>query len=176
MNKRSPQLGEPDSRTAAASALLQHPQGGVDHPRHPQGCPAKEQHHPHGRVSGTVNQATAADSRRIARAELPGGGARSATEAVPPAGALRPLARAVLSVAAEIHAARHDPLHAGCHRVADGLRMAEHGVRDPVRRPVRSRGRLGATPERTGSGLANVHVNATPPPPLDNPDCMGSSS
>jgi hypothetical protein len=92
---------------------------------------------------------------------------------VPPPGALRPLARALLSVAAEIHAARHDPLGLRCQVRAGPLGAAKKGVVHPGVSGVVSGVLSPATPERTPSGDVSSQVNGAPPPPVVKPDSMG---
>ena len=54
---------------------------------------------------------------------------------VPPPGALRPPARALLSVAAEVHAERGEVRRATCPAQVTTLRMGTRGLRHPVRAP-----------------------------------------
>ena len=61
--------------------------------------------------------------------EMPSGCSRQRALAVmPEPGVLRPMARALLSVAAEVHAARCDPLGAGRRPATGGLRMGNRGL------------------------------------------------
>jgi hypothetical protein len=91
----------------------------------------------------------------------------------PPPGALRPLARAFLALAAETLAARSEVRRSVCRDHEQTLRMGEGGVRLPVRLPLRLGLISPATPERTGCGDASSHVDAAAPPPVENPDCIG---
>ncbi len=92
---------------------------------------------------------------------------------VPPAGALRPLARALLSVAVDVHAERREVRRVTCPAHEATLRMEKKGLRHPVRSPLVSGVRSPATPEVTPSSDASPHVGAAPPPPLVNSDCIG---
>jgi hypothetical protein len=151
-----------------------HPQGISDRdPRHPQGghaAAAARGSCPTATVHGTddaapdVQQSTCAASG-CARQRL--------CARVPAPGVLRPLARALLSVAVEVHTARRDLPGAG-HRPSEGaLRMDNRGLRQGVHSGVRSVVRSPATLKRTGSGCASSHVKGTAPPPVVNPDSMG---
>ena len=151
----------------------QHPQGNDGaHPRHPQteDRPAAARHVDES-ADGSTGDAGLPDDRRVGRGR---GGCRQTGDAVVPTpGALRPLARALLSVAVEVHAARRDPLGAGGQVRPDHLRMPRKGVVHPVRWGVRSGLVSPATPERTPSGVASSQVKGTPPPPVVDPDSMG---
>jgi hypothetical protein len=98
---------------------------------------------------------------------------RPCTIEPPPPGALRPLARALLALAAEAHAARSEVHRTVCREHERTLRMAEAGVRHPVRLPLRLGLVSPATPERTGCQDASSHAEAAFPPPVENPDCIG---
>ena len=91
----------------------------------------------------------------------------------PSPGALRPLARALLSVAAEVHAKRREVRRATCPAQETTLRMGNRGLRHPVRSPGVSGLVPPATPERTGSQDASLHAEAAGGPPVENPDCIG---
>ena len=99
-------------------------------------------------------------------------GARRGLE-VPPPGALRPLARALLAVAAEVHAQRREVRCVTGSAHGTTLRMEKKGLRHPVRWGVRSGVLPPATPERTPSERASSHVGTAPPPPVENSDCIG---
>jgi len=171
-----------------SSALHHHPQGTraeVHH--HPQGLASDDSRHPQARSVDTPaaggDAALPTELQRGAshneRDPVRGEAARPSGEhvvAVPPPGALRPLARALLSAAMEVHAARCDPLGAGSPRFAEGLRMGECEGRLTGRLPGRLCRHCGATPEARGSGDAKTHVNAPPPLPLIDSDCMGRCS
>lgn len=191
---RSHRGGEsPADRTAQQP---RHPQSQLSgSPRHPQGGPTDHHHHPQGRVdddprhpqasSGSSAAAGYVEPRAEGSAAGPpptecrrGSGERpdcrqAGHTAVPPPGALRPLARALLSVAAEVHAARGDPLGTSYPKQGVGLRMPEQGVVHPVRSGLRCGLRSPATPGRTPSGVASSHVRGAEGPPVVNPDCMG---
>ncbi len=92
---------------------------------------------------------------------------------VPPPGALRLLARAILSVAAEVHAERREVRRVTGSGHETTLRMERKGFRHPVRRGVRSGLLPPATPERTPPEIASSHVGGAPPPPVENSDCIG---
>jgi len=174
----------------AALAKRQAPNPPALH-RHPQGTRVEVHHHPQGLVPDDSRHLQArehvapvdggdamfpADSQRDAtRDELHSALVERAV-AVPPPGALRPLARALLSAAMEVHAARCDPLRAGSPRFADGLRMGE--CEEPLtgRLPGRLCRHCGATPETRGSGSAKRHVSPPPPLPVIDSDCMGRCS
>jgi hypothetical protein len=112
----------------------QHPQGNDGaHPRHPQteDAPAGAARHVDERADGSAGDAAPPDGRRVGRGR---GGCRQADDAVVPTpGSLRPLAQALVAVAAEVHAARRDPLGAERQVGADHLRMPATGVVHPVR-------------------------------------------
>ena len=91
----------------------------------------------------------------------------------PPPGALRPLARAFLALAAETHAARAEVHRTVCREHEKTLRMPEEGVRHPVRLPLRLGLVSPATPERTGCQDASSHAEAAGGPPVEKPDCIG---
>ena len=79
---------------------------------------------------------------------------------------LRPLARALLAVAAEIRAARRDPLDAATGpTVSFGPSTGRHSGRQ-----------WAASPERMGSKPANPHVGALAGSPVVDSDFMGRSS
>ena len=81
-------------------------------------------------------------------------------------GLLRPLARALLAVAAEISAARRDPLDADTTSlVSFGPSIGRHFARHRA-----------ASPEWTGGNSANPHVGAPAGSPVVNSDFMGRSS
>ena len=92
---------------------------------------------------------------------------------VPPPGALRPLARALLSLAAEVHAERREVRRVTGSAHETSLRMETKGLRHPIRSGVPSGVHLPATPERTPPARASSHVGGAPPPPLMNSDCIG---
>lgn len=92
---------------------------------------------------------------------------------VPPPQALRPLARALLSVAADVHAERREVRHVTGSAHETTLRMENGGLRHPVRSGILSGVLPPATPERTPSESASSHVDAASPPPVENSDCIG---
>jgi hypothetical protein len=132
----SPETPAP-GRSGAAAGNSHHPQSGSDgHPHHPQGLPAGHPHHPqagHGEASaeaccpasapGCVGEA-GPDVRQPGCA-TPGCARRFPIVAVPEPGVLRPMARALLSVASEVRATRRDPLDAGGRPGPGGLRMGD---------------------------------------------------
>ena len=85
-------------------------------------------------------------------------------------GSLRPLARALLSVAGEIHAARR--AHLGTEYDLRAGSAVSFG-RSVGRQPWRHRA---ASPDVTGPANANPHVEAPAGSPVVNADLMGSSS
>ena len=91
----------------------------------------------------------------------------------PPPGALRPLARAFLALAAETHAVRSEVHRTVCREHERTLRMPEAGGCHPVRLSLRLGLASPATPERTGRADASSHVETAPTPPVKNPDCIG---
>ncbi len=186
--------GEPPADRTAQ--LPRHPQSQrTGSPRHPQGGPTDHHHHPQGRADddprhpqassgsaaaiehvGFRSEGSAANAsppeRRLGSCERPD--CRQASDtAVPPPGALRPLVRALLSVAGEVHAARRDPLRVGCPSGGGNLRMPEKGVVHPVRSGLRHGLRSPATPGRTPSGVASSRVGGAAPPPVMNPRLYG---
>ncbi len=92
---------------------------------------------------------------------------------VPPPDALRPLARVLLSMAADVHAERQAVRRITGSAHETPLRMQTKGVRHPVRSGVRSGLRPPATPGRRGCTDASSHVGAAPTPPVENSDCIG---
>lgn len=100
-------------------------------------------------------------------------GVRRGLVEVPPPGALRPLARAILSVAAEVHAERREARRVTRPAHETTLRMETRGLRHSVRSGVLSGVRPPATPERTPSKRASSHVGAALPPPVEKSDCIG---
>ena len=183
--------------TSGRRQALHHPpqdQRGGD-PHHPQaetldvdarapGVAMAGPHHPHGRQPAAPEpgerecrcrrqrgddacceyERQAADTQRCSgRRELD----------VPPPGALRPLARALLSVAAEVHAERREVRRITGSSHETTLRMEKKGLRHPVRLGVLSGVRPPATHEVTPSASASLHVGPAPPPPAENPDCIG---
>jgi hypothetical protein len=102
----------------------------------------------------------------------PSGHGRCTAEPPRP-GALRPLARALLSAADETHAARSEARRVTCPGHERTLRMAEPGGRLPLREGLRLGLRSPATPEGTGSEDAYSHVTPPAPPPVKNSDCIG---
>jgi hypothetical protein len=193
-SSRSDRGGEsPADRTAQ---LPRHPQSQRSgSPRHPQGGSTDHHHHPQGRADDdprhpqASNGSAAAIEHVGARPEGSAAGApppahrrgsggrpdcrQVSDAAVPPPGALGPLARALLSVAVEVHAARRDPLRVGCPSKGGGLRMPERGVVHPVRSGLRYGLRSPATPGRTPCEVASSQVRGAEGPPVVNPDCMG---
>jgi len=94
-------------------------------------------------------------------------------EVAPEPGALRPLARALLAVASEVHAALRD-LPGDDHRPSErALRMGNRGLLLGIHSGVRSVVLSPATLERPGSEDASSQVKGTAPPPVVNPDAMG---
>ncbi len=144
-----------------------HPQGGDPAAAAEEGCPLTAEH-------GTGESASDVQQPRCSAS---GCARQQPCAPVPEPGVLRPLARALLAVAAEVHAARRDVPGAGHHRSGSGLRMGNRGLREGVhwgvRSVVRSVVRSPATLERTGSGRASSHLGAAVPPPVVNPDSMG---
>ena len=92
---------------------------------------------------------------------------------VPPPGALRPLARALLSMAADVHAERREVRRVTSSAHETTLRMEKKGLRHPVHSGVLSRVLPPATQEVIPSERASSHVGAAPPPPAENSDCIG---
>ena len=88
-------------------------------------------------------------------------------------GVLGPPARALLSVAAEVHAERGEVRRATCPAQVTTLRMGTRGLRHPVRSPGVSGLVPPATPERTGCQDASSHAEAAGGPPVEKPDCIG---
>ena len=191
---RSRRGGEsPADRTAQLPRHPQSQRGGS--PRHPQGGSADHHHDPQGRADDDPRhpQASSGNAAAIehvgfrsegsaAGAPLPehrrGSGERpdcrqDGHPTLPPPGALRPLARALLSVAGEVHAARGDPLGTRYPKQGVGLRMPRKGVVHPVRSGLRYGVRPPATPGRTPSGIASSHVKGTAPSPVVDSDCIG---
>jgi len=172
-------------RGGAAPDQPHHPQGGGDgYPHHPQAVPVDHPHHPQASDGGASAEPRcpaspvgcagndAHDVRQSACAQRECTRRVQAADAPEP-GVLRPMARALLSVASEVHAARCDPLDAGGRPGPGGLRMGDRGGRQGVHYPVRSGVHSPATLERTGSGVASWHVRRAAPPPVVNPDSMG---
>jgi hypothetical protein len=161
----------PQASHKAAGGQVQQRAGEVPH--HPQGGreparPACDQPGPARRSSGdsASTHAPWCDCRETCAAT------RSASPPPLP-GALRPLARALLSVAAEVHAARGEVSRIDCFEHESTLRMPKSGVRRPVRQPLRQGLRPPATPGRTGGHDASSHVVAGGGSPVENPDCLG---
>ena len=185
------QAGLPSSETPAvgpvgpAAAGSHHPQGGNNgYSHHPQGVPVGHPHYPQAGDGGASAEPRCPASAQGCAGEAgpdvrqpgcvtPGCTRRAQVVAVPSLGVLRPMARALLSVAAEVQAIRCDPLGAGGQTGPGGLRMGNQGLREGVHYPVRSGVRSPATLERTGSGVASSHVRCPAPPPVVNPDSMG---
>lgn len=160
-------------------------------PHHPQSCQApadglagdhanRHSHHPQGRPSpaktpeGGRSGLDDGCEHEACEHKLRRRGGECCRVPKPPAGALRPLARALLSVAAEAHSARCEVRRAtSSSRHESTLRMGEEAVRSPVRLPVRLGLVSPATPEQTGGSDASSHVDGAPPPPVENPDCIG---
>jgi len=157
---------------------------GTAHARDPVGRPGRDPHHPQGEedevpaegccpVSPGCRQGADRPDARQPGETPPGCNRQRALATVPEPGVLRPMARALLSVAAEVQAARCDPLGAGRRPAAGGLRMGNQGLHQGVHSPGRSVVLSPATPERTGSGVASSQVRHPAPPPVVNPDSMG---
>ncbi len=146
-----------------AHAVSHHPQT----ERHRAPTPAGER-----RACRDAARRAFADSDRLDDRNVPSTKRRCTTEPPPP-GALRPLARAFLALAAETHAARAEVHRTVCREHEKTLRMPEAGVRSPVRLPLRLGLVSPATPERTGCQDASSHADAAFPPPVENPDCIG---
>jgi hypothetical protein len=142
-------------------------------PRHPQRaqCPARD---PDGRgpSHGRGDDAASFDHDTLDRPEARSGAQRCEIQ-VPAPGALRPLARALLSIAADVHAARGEARRIACPKGETTLRMESSGLRHPLRSPAVSGVLPPATPERSPSGDASSHVSGAPPPPVENSDCIG---
>lgn len=165
-NSHHPQTGTPDAvaRTARSEGLdFQHPQvpHSADADRGERGYRARQHSrepacHEHG------NDAVGTQ-RGVVRRDF----------AVPPPGALRPIARALLSAAQDVYAERREVRHVTGSAHETTLRMEKRGLRHPVRSGVRSGVLPPATPGRTPSENASSHVEAAPPPPVTNSDCIG---
>lgn len=149
---------------------------------HPQGVPNRDPHHPQGEKDKVPAERRcplwAAGCGGDSDVRQPGGtplgcGRQRPAMPVPEPGALRPLARALLAVAAEVHAARRDLPGAGRRPGERALRMGNRGLVQGLRSGVRSVVHSPATQERTGSGCASPQVNGAAPPPVVNPDSMG---
>ena len=196
------QTQEADGSPSAAGDLPRHPQGdaphgsrrgdgcsgGVDHqppsvlaavPRHSQGGRDPALHAPgsDGVLSSEQEPSVGATDAGEQRCRAGSRCARRGDDApVPDAGVLRPLARALLAVASDVHAARRDPLQAGSSEPGSGVRMRHRG--DPLgdRLGGRLRGAMWRHSERTGSAVASAPVKCAFPPPVVNPDCMGGCS
>ncbi len=171
---QSQRTGSPRHPQVSCPGDHPHPQGpGDGPPRHPQACSGSAAviEHVGFRSEGSAAGAPPPAHRR-------GSGERpdccqAGHTAVPPPGALRPLARALLSVAAEVHAARGDPLGTSYPKQGVGLRMPEKGVVHPFRSGLRYGLRSPATPGRTPCEVASSQVRGAGAPPVVNPDCMG---
>lgn len=179
MSGRTVSRAEP--RSTASSSVPErprHPQGGkakeLRHPQgqregqslRPQGIPDRDSHHPQ---SGDATAATgrcclaavehgaedsAPDVQR-ARCAASGFARQQPPAPAPEPGVLRPLARALLAVAGEVHAARRD-LPGADHRPSErALRMGNRGLRQGIHWGVRSVVRSPATLERPGSECAS---------------------
>ena len=164
-------------------------------PHHPQDERSRVPHgaNPHAGTSSRrpqQEQRTGASPAADARARRDGAGRTSAegdrpddpnalstqrrcTTEPPPPGALRPLARAFLALAAETHAVRSEVHRTVCREHERTLRMPEDRGRLPVRLPLRLGLASPATPERTGCADASSHEDTAFPPPLKNSDCIG---
>lgn len=168
------QIGRPRHPQGPNDDDHKHPQAGAGHdPRHPQARGGEEQ-----AAEGTEPE----PGRAVGGTPSPQGRTRPGVRpecrredhpVVPPPGALGPLARALLSVAAEVHATRRDPLGAGSPVSADHLRMPGKGIVHPARLGLRLGVRSPATPGQTPSGVASSHVKGTAPSPVVDSDCMG---
>lgn len=164
-NPHHPQTGAPDveTRTARSEGLdLQHPQvpNSADTDRGERGYRAGR----HGRDSALHKHGGAAETQcGLVRRDFD----------VPPPGALRPLARALLSVAAEMRAERREVRRVTGSARETTLRMEKRGLRHPVCSGVRSGVHPPATPGRTPFENASSHVEAAPPPPVTNSNCIG---
>jgi hypothetical protein len=196
------QTQEADGSPSASGDLPRHPQGGALHrspcgdgcaggvrhqapsagdavPRHPQGGGDQESHTPGSGCALSSEQkpsegATFGGKQRCcARSRCP---RRGDDSPVPDAGVLRPLARALLAVASDVHAAQGNPLGTGRSAPGSGLRMRHGG--DPLgdRLGGRLRGPMWCHSQRTGSAVALSPVKCAFPPPVVNPDCMGGCS
>jgi hypothetical protein len=193
---RSERIADPREAFGHPEALPPHPQGQrAGHLHHPQTSPQNEHHrppvptdgdprHPQGRkrrssatrrVSSRPQEcaAGAAPAEGRPTPAAASDGRRGGDAVVPAPGALRPLARALLWVAADVHAARRDPLGQDRQASSPDLRMPTDRVRLPSRMGLRSGLVSPATPGRTTSGDASSHVRATTPPPVKNSDCLG---
>ena len=196
------QTQEADGSPSAAGDLPRHPQGdashrrrgsdgctgGVDHqlpsagdavPRHPQGgggqasqplvsgCALSSEQEPSEGATRAGEQRCRAGWRCARRGD---------DAPVPDAGVLRPLARALLAVASDVHAAQSNPLEAGSSEPGSGSRMRHRG--DPLgdRLGGRLRGPMWRHSQRTGSAVASAPVKCAFPPPVVYPDCMGGCS
>jgi hypothetical protein len=161
-----------------------HPQGDTTHVEGSDGGAAADSHHPQAPEPAAPepgerecrchrqrgNDAWCERDRHLADPQRCG--ARRGLVAPPP-GALRPLARALLSVAVEVHAERKEVRRVTGSAHGTTLRMETKGLRHPVRSGVVSGVLPPATPERTPSAGASPHVGAALPPPVENSDCIG---
>jgi hypothetical protein len=154
---------------SAHDAVPHHPQDGGDQASHTRGtgCPLSSAQESSEGATHAGEQRCRAGSRCARRGD---------DAPVPDAGVLAPLARALLAVASDVHAARRDPLEAGSSEPGSGLRMRHRG--DPLgdRLGGRLRGPMWRHSQRTGSGVASAQVKCAFPPPVVNPDCMGGCS
>ena len=168
---RWPMSSRPVSRAERHPAVASSPV--PEHPRHPQGrdpAATTEGNCPVAVEPGSAESAPDAQRPRCATCCC---ARRRSPVPVPEPDALRPLARALLAVAAEVQAPRRD-LPGTRRRPADGaLRMGNRGLVQGLHSGVRSVVRSPATPERTGCGDTSSHVEAAPTPPVKNSDCIG---
>jgi len=161
--------GVSDQPPSAPDAVPRHPQGAGDQASHPRGsgCAPSSEQEP---SDGTTH---AGEQRCRGGFRCP---RRGDDAPVPEARVLRPLARALLAVASDVHAARRDPLEVGRSTPGSGVRMRHGG--DPLgdRLGGRLRGPMWCHSQRTGSAVASSPVKCAFPPPVVNPDCMGGCS
>jgi hypothetical protein len=148
-------------------------------PRHPQGGGGQALHTPGSGCALSSEQEPSDGTTHAGEQRCRAGSpcARRGDDApVPDAGVLRPLARALLAVASDVHATRRDPLEPGRSKPGSGVRMRHRG--DPLgdRLGGRLRGPMWRHSQRTGSGIALSPVKCAFPPPVVNPDCMGGCS
>ena len=150
---------------SAGDAVPRHPQGGGGQALHTRGsgCALSSEQEPSDGATDAGEQ-RCRDGSRCAR--------RGDDAPVPDAGVLRPLARALLAVASDVHAARRNPLEAGRSTPGAGVRMRHGG--DPLggRLGGRLRGPMWRHSERTGAAVASAPVKCAFPPPVVNPDCQ----
>lgn len=180
-----------DSDDAGDGGDHQHPQAPVQ--QHPQaavgrdGPAAGDHQHPQDTQTQYADDRRGvrdgARDRRLCGGPCPraaAGGGRPDPVAPGPGG-LRPLARALLAAAADLHAARAaaaavtgSPPMAGGHGGDSTLRIGEGAGRVPARVTARLNARFCRQSQTTGCEPENAPVGAVVGPPAADGDCMGS--